>query len=84
MIHGYVQGVFYRASTREAALNLGLKGWVKNLPNGKVEAMFEGQEEKVRQAVEWCKTGPPGALVNKIEEEWQDYTGSFKTFDVIQ
>lgn len=82
IIHGYVQGVFYRAGTRETALRLGLKGWVRNLPDGNVEAVFEGSVEKLQAALEWCKAGPPGALVNKIDEEWQDYTGDFKTFEV--
>ncbi len=82
IIQGYVQGVFYRASTRETALDLGLKGWVRNLPDGNVEAVFEGSVEKIRQAVKWCNAGPPGALVKKVDEKWQDYSGDFKSFEV--
>lgn len=82
MIKGLVQGVFYRSSTQETAINLGLKGWVKNLPDGNVEAVFEGPADKVKQAVEWCYKGPPGAKVSKIDEKWSDYTGEFRDFGV--
>lgn len=81
-IRGHVQGVFYRASTQEAAVRLGLEGWVKNLPDGNVEAVFEGPADKVKQAVEWCYKGPPGAKVSKIDEKWSDYTGEFRDFGV--
>jgi acylphosphatase len=54
IISGFVQGVFYRASTRDMAIRLGLKGWVGNLSNGNVEAVFEGPVEQLKQAVEWC------------------------------
>ncbi len=82
IIHGFVQGVFYRASTREAALRLGLKGWVRNLPDGNVEAVFEGPVEKLQKAIEWCKEGPPGAKVTKIDPKWDDYSGEFNSFEV--
>lgn len=82
MIHGYVQGVFFRASTREKAVSLGLKGWVKNLHDGSVEAVFEGDVEKLHEAVQWCQNGPPGAHVTKIDEKWQDYIGEYRSFDV--
>lgn len=82
IIHGYVQGVFFRASTREKAVSLGLKGWVKNLHDGSVEALFEGDSEKLLEAVEWCRSGPPGAQVTKIDETWEDYTGEHSRFDV--
>ena len=82
IIKGLVQGVFYRASTQETAIALGLKGWVRNLPDGNVEALFEGPSEKVRDAVTWCRKGPPGANVSEIDEQWSDCTGEFKGFDV--
>ena len=63
VIKGRVQGVFYRASTQETAINLGLKGWVRNLPDGNVEAVFEGAAEKVKEAVALCYKGPPGSNV---------------------
>ncbi len=82
IISGYVQGVFYRASTRDAALKLGLKGWVKNLPDGNVEAVFEGPMDQLQKAVAWCQKGPPGAKVIEIDEKWDDYIGDFKGFDI--
>ncbi|MBI5057326.1 MAG: acylphosphatase [Nitrospirae bacterium] len=82
IISGLVQGVFFRASTRDMALSLGLKGWVRNLPDGNVEAVFEGQVDKLKQAVQWCHKGPPGARVVKVKEKWQGYTGEFLSFDI--
>ena len=82
IITGFVQGVFFRASTRETAVRLDLTGWVRNLPDGNVEAVFEGPVEKLRQAVQWCRQGPRGARVTKVDEEWQDYTGEFKDFSI--
>jgi acylphosphatase len=64
------------------AIRLGLKGWVGNLSNGNVEAVFEGPVEQLKQAVEWCQEGPPGARVTKINEKWDDYAGEFDSFDV--
>ena len=57
-ISGQVQGVFFRDSTRQKAEELGLAGWVKNLPDGRVEAVFEGPAEKVREMIRWCEEGP--------------------------
>jgi acylphosphatase len=82
-ISGIVQGVFFRASTRHIALELGLKGWVRNLPDGKVEAVFEGEEERVLKALEWCRRGPPGAKVERVEEFYEPYKEEFETFRVI-
>ena len=82
IISGIVQGVFYRASTCDTALRLGLKGWVRNMPDGKVEAVFEGPKDKIEKALEWCHEGPPGARVTDIDEKWDDYTGEFNSFEV--
>jgi acylphosphatase len=82
IIHGYVQGVFFRASTRDKAVSLGMKGWVRNLYDGSVEAVFEGDIEKLYEAVQWCYHGPPGARVNKIDEKWSDYIAEYSSFDV--
>lgn len=82
IISGYVQGVFYRASTQDTARRLGLKGWVRNLPDGRVEAVFEGPVEQLKQAVDWCQEGPGGARVTKIDEKWSEYSGEFDSFDV--
>lgn len=69
-ITGIVQGVFFRASTREAAIAFGVSGWVRNLPDGSVEAVFEGPREAVGRAVAWTRTGPPHAVVERVDVEW--------------
>ena len=66
-IHGRVQGVFFRAEARSRAESLGLAGWVRNAPDGSVEALFEGDPVRVDSMVEWCRRGPSGAHVNEIE-----------------
>ncbi len=83
IISGVVQGVFYRASTRDTAVRLGLKGWVRNLPDGNVEAVFEGSLQDVDSAVEWCRQGPPGAYIDRIKEKPDRFTGEFSDFRVI-
>ena len=81
-IDGRVQGVFYRAFTRELALGLGLSGWVRNLRDGRVEAVFEGEKKVVEQAIRECYAGPPGARVSNIEVTWESYTGGERDFSV--
>ena len=66
-IHGRVQGVFFRAEARDRARSLGLGGSVRNLPDGNVEAVFEGNEERVQSMVGWCRRGPAGAYVENVE-----------------
>jgi acylphosphatase len=66
-VSGSVQGVFFRQETRTRARSLGLSGWVKNLPDGRVEAVFEGQEDVVEQMVNWCRNGPRWAEVVDVE-----------------
>jgi acylphosphatase len=66
-VSGNVQGVFFRQKTRDRARSRGAAGWVKNLPDGRVEAVFEGPEDVVDQMVEWCREGPPWADVAEIE-----------------
>jgi acylphosphatase len=79
LVSGRVQGVFFRSSCAERARRLGLGGWVRNLPDGRVEAAFEGHPPAVEQMVAWCRHGPPGALVDSVETEHQEPagTGSF-------
>lgn len=74
-VSGHVQGVFYRASTREKANELGVDGWVKNLADGRVEAVFEGPKTAVDSMVEWCKTGSRAANVEAIERTAEEPTG---------
>ncbi|MBW1998713.1 MAG: acylphosphatase [Deltaproteobacteria bacterium] len=83
VIEGRVQGVFFRDSTRRRALSLGIKGWVKNRPDGRVEVLAEGPEDKVRQLVAWCHKGPPAASVTRVEETPEPYRGEFDSFDIV-
>jgi len=71
LIEGRVQGVFFRQSTREMADGLALSGWVRNLPDGRVEALFAGPADQVRQALDWCRQGPPAARVANLEVSWE-------------
>jgi acylphosphatase len=79
-VSGRVQGVFFRSETQDEAIRHGLTGWVRNLPNGSVEAVFEGEKENVEKLIEFCRKGPPGARVTKVDVTWEDYTGQFKSF----
>lgn len=79
-ISGLVQGVFFRASTRDVARRLGLTGWVRNLADGSVEALFEGDSDNVKEVIRWCQKGPPGARVMDVDEEWLEYKGEFNDF----
>jgi acylphosphatase len=72
IVDGVVQGVFFRASTRDEAQRLGLDGWVRNLPDGRVEAVFAGPEEAVRQAVDWMGHGPERAVVERVDLGWEE------------
>jgi len=67
-VSGKVQGVWYRGSCRDVAHTLGVTGWARNLPDGRVEVVAEGPEGAVEQLVEWCKQGPPAAEVSGVEE----------------
>jgi acylphosphatase len=66
IISGEVQGVFFRASAKEVARKYEITGWIKNTEDGKVEAMIYGQENKVKNFIEWCKTGPEKAKVENV------------------
>ena len=78
--HGKVQGVWYRAGTREQALQLGLSGWAKNCPDGTVEIHAEGEKEILEQFINWCRKGSPAAQVSSLGIEWVESQGltSFK------
>ncbi len=79
---GKVQGVFFRANTREKAQEKGVKGWVKNLRDGRVEAVFEGPEKKVNEVIEFCKKNQPPARVDDAEIEEEEPTGKFDSFRI--
>ncbi len=81
-VEGRVQGVFFRASTLDQAIRLGLKGWVRNCPDGFVEVVAEGKRKKIDNLVDWCYHGPPGAHVLGVQLEWQDYKDEFQDFRI--
>ncbi len=80
---GLVQGVFFRANTVRCAERLGLTGWVRNTADGRVEAVFEGEEESVRAAIEWCSTKQPYAKVRSVQTEFSDFKDEFDCFCVV-
>jgi acylphosphatase len=82
-VSGDVQGVFYRDSTRQKARQLGLSGWVKNLPDGRVEALFEGPSQMVREMVRWCEQGPRHAAVENVEAEFDTAREDLSGFEVL-
>lgn len=82
-IDGLVQGVYFRSFTKREADARGVKGYVRNLPDGRVEAVFEGEEEKVLEMIEICKRGPPAAIVTNIDVIWEEYKGEYKKFEII-
>ena len=82
VISGKVQGVFFRAETQRAALARKVSGWVRNRPDGTVEAVFEGPEEAVVAMLEWCKTGSPRSRVDKVDVAWDTDRQEFAGFEI--
>ena len=74
-VRGRVQGVFFRAEARARAESLGVAGWIRNLPDGSVEAVFEGEDERVESMVGWCRRGPTGAEVEAVDVEREEPVG---------
>ncbi|MFT3842385.1 MAG: acylphosphatase [Myxococcaceae bacterium] len=83
-IRGLVQGVSFRASARDAAGRLGLKGWVRNLSNGDVESIAEGEDKAIEQYVAWCHKGPPEADVDTVAVNDEPFKGEFTDFMVAR
>lgn len=81
-ITGRVQGVYYRASCAEAARQLGLVGWVRNVDDGSVEAVAEGPHEALESFLAWCRRGPPAARVDDVEVRTLAPEGQFDSFEV--
>lgn len=79
-VSGRVQGVWYRASAVEVAESLGLRGWARNLPDGRVEILAEGDEKSLKQFINWCHEGPPLAIVDEVKVIWEKYRGEFIDF----
>lgn len=81
-IYGKVQGVFFRDSNRRKAGELNLSGWVRNEPDGTVLVVAEGQEEDLKELIEWCRNGSDHAKVDRVDTEWFEPTGQFDGFIV--
>jgi len=82
LISGMVQGVFFRAYTRDVATRAGVTGWVRNLPDGNVEAVFEGESDAVSSVVEWCRRGSPGSRVERVEIFHEEPRGEYDSFKI--
>ncbi|MGQ9787889.1 MAG: acylphosphatase [Candidatus Hadarchaeaceae archaeon] len=81
-VSGLVQGVFFRAHTQDLARKLGVTGWVRNLYDGRVEAVFEGDREKVEEMINFCRRGPPGAEVGGVEVKLERFKNEFSDFSI--
>lgn len=82
LVAGKVQGVFYRSETASKARRLNVNGWVRNLSDGRVEAVFEGEETNVHKMIDFCRRGPPNAYVVSLDVKRQEWTGEFRDFAV--
>lgn len=80
-VSGRVQRVFFRYETRREAKKNGVTGWVRNMPDGRLEATFEGEESDVKALVDFCRKGPPAAKVTNVDIRWEAYTGEFRNFE---
>lgn len=80
-ISGQVQGVFFRQEAKDRARTRGVSGWVRNLPDGRVEAVFEGSRESIESVIDWCRRGPSLAEVDSIDIEWEEPLGE-QSFNV--
>lgn len=83
VVHGMVQGVYFRASTQREARRIGITGWVKNRGDGAVEIVAEGEEDAVKDLLAWAQHGPSTARVEGVDTRWRSYTGDFSEFKII-
>jgi acylphosphatase len=81
-IAGRVQGVYFRASALQQAQKLGLTGWVMNCPDGSVEAIAEGARPKLDELIAWCRLGPSGARVSRVDVHWESPEHAFRGFNI--
>jgi acylphosphatase len=81
-VSGRVQGVFFRQTTQLKAQSLGVKGWIKNLFDGRVEAIFEGEENATKELVDFSRKGPRGALVTDFSVDWETFADEFNDFEI--
>lgn len=81
-VSGLVQGVFFRSETKNRAEELGIFGWARNLIDGRVEILAEGEKDKLEKLIVWAKQGPDSAKVDGLEIDWQEYQSEFKKFEI--
>ena len=81
-VSGWVQGVFFRDQTQKWANSLAVTGWVRNLKDGRVEVMAEGNKEKIEDLISQLKQGPSLARVENVEVDWEEYKGEFRDFSI--
>jgi acylphosphatase len=82
-VTGIVQGVYYRHNTKRKADEMRLAGAVRNLPDGSVEIVAEGSEAQIEKLIEWCRQGPRGAFVEKVDVQWHETSGDFENFSIL-
>lgn len=82
-VSGRVQGVFFRSRTSEVASSLNLKGWVRNLRDGRVEVVAEGEDNKIEELIKFLHKGPPHAIVSDVEITWEKFKNEFQCFEVV-
>lgn len=82
VVSGTVQGIFYRSAIRSRAALLEITGWIRNLPDGRVEGMFEGERDDVDELIEFCRSGHPRAMVMEIDVDWQKPRGNLTEFEI--
>ncbi len=83
LITGLVQGVFFRREISYLARQLGIKGWTRNLPDGRVEVVAEGEKDALDRLIQFCRIGPAGARVRRVTIEWQDFKSEFRGFRIV-
>ncbi len=81
-IRGKVQGVYFRQNTKQVSTEHSVTGWVCNLSDGRVEAVFEGHKATVNDVIEWCHIGPPNSRVDDVDVRFEKYTGEFESFTI--
>jgi len=81
-VSGFVQGIFFRYETRKMAYRRNVTGWVRNLSDGRVEAVFEGEKRDVDEMIAFCRRGPEGAVIKDVEISWEEPTGEFRGFQI--
>lgn len=84
VISGRVQGVFFRKEITDLAMRLRITGWVRNLPDGRVEAIAEGEKDRLETLIDFCHVGPPGASVRAVDVEWLAYAGEYRGFRILK